>query len=69
MRNPERRTKPTEQEIEDALESSMPSLTPEDRRMVLQGMRILARVAIRSYMEEQAARSKTANNGDGEDQG
>ena len=47
----------------------MPSLTPEDRRMVLQGLRILARVAIRSYVEDQAAQSKTTANGDGEDQG
>ena len=33
----------------------MPSYTPEHRRAVLKGLRILARVAIRSYMEEQAA--------------
>ena len=32
----------------------MPSYTPEHRRAVLKGLRILARVAIRSYMEEQA---------------
>ncbi len=35
----------------------MPSYSPEDRRAVLKGLRILARVAIRSYMEEQAAAS------------
>ena len=35
----------------------MPSYTPEHRRAVLKGLRILARVAIRSYMEEQAAAS------------
>ena len=35
----------------------MPSYTPEHRRAVLKGLRILARVAIRSYMEEQAAES------------
>ena len=33
----------------------MPSYRPEDRRTVLKGLRILARVAIRSYMEEQEA--------------
>ena len=32
----------------------MPSYTPEHRRAVLKGLRILARVAIRSYMEEKA---------------
>ena len=38
----------------------MPSYTPEYRRAVLKGLRILARVAIRSYMEEQAAASPRA---------
>ena len=35
----------------------MPSYTPEHRRAVLKGLRILARVAIRSYMEEKAEAS------------
>ncbi len=39
----------------------MPSYTPEHRRAVLKGLRILARVAIRSYMEEQAAASPRAD--------
>ena len=38
----------------------MPSYTPEHRRAVLKGLRILARVAIRSYMEERAAASHRA---------
>ena len=46
-----------EQELEEALERSTPSYTPEHRRAVLKGLRILARVAIRSYMEERAAES------------
>ena len=50
----DRRRQSRGQEIEDALERSMPSYTPEHRRAVLKGLRILARVAIRSYMEEQA---------------
>ena len=33
---------------------SMPSYSPQHRRAVLKGLRILARVAIRSYMEEKA---------------
>ena len=39
----------------------MPSYTPEHRRAVLKGLRILARVAIRSYMEERAAESQAEN--------
>ena len=42
----------------------MPSYTPEHRRAVLKGLRILARVAIRSYMEEQAAASPRAEAGE-----
>ena len=38
--------------------------TPEHRRAVLKGLRILARVAIRSYMEEQAAASPRAEAGE-----
>ena len=41
----------------------MPSYSPEHRRAVLKGLRILARVAIRSYMEEQAARSRDQDGG------
>lgn len=48
------RKRPGEQELEDTLERSTPSYTPEHRRAVLKGLRILARVAIRSYMEEEA---------------
>ena len=59
-----RRKRPGEQELEDALERSMPSYAPEHRRALLKGMRILARVAIRSYMEEQAAASPRAETGE-----
>ena len=45
----------------------MPSYTPEHRRAVLKGLRILARVAIRSYMEERAAQSQAAS--DSEEEG
>ena len=65
-----RRRKPGGQELEDALERSMPSYTPEHRRAVLKGLRILARVAIRSYMEEQAAaspRAESEEDGGGEE--
>ena len=55
-----RRQRTGGQELEDALERSMPAYSPEHRRAVLKGLRILARVAIRSYMEEQAAASPRA---------
>ena len=49
-----RRKRPQDRELEDALARSMPSYSPQHRRAVLKGLRILARVAIRSYMEEKA---------------
>ena len=52
-----RRRKPRDRELEDALARSMPSYPPQHRRAVLKGLRILARVAIRSYMEEKAEAS------------
>ena len=48
------RKRPVGRELDRALVRSMPSYTPEHRRAVLKGLRILARVAIRSYMEEKA---------------
>ena len=42
----------------------MPSYTPEHRRAVLKGLRILARVAIRSYMEEQADAAPSPETGE-----
>ncbi len=48
------RKRPRDREFEDSLAQSMPYYTPEHRRAVLKGLRILARVAIRSYMEEKA---------------
>jgi len=65
------RRRPKRRELEEALERSMPSYSPEHRRAVLKGLRILARVAIRSYMEEKAeaaSRNEAAEDG-GEEQG
>ena len=59
-----RRKRPRGRELEEALAKSMPSYTPQHRRAVLKGLRILARVAIRSYMEEKAeAASNVENDG------
>ncbi len=65
------RKRPVGRELERTLESSMPSYAPEHRRAVLKGLRILARVAIRSYMEEKAEaevspRTEVAEDGGGE---
>ena len=61
--------RPGERELEDALAQSMPSYTPEHRKAVLKGLRILARVAIRSYMEERAQTSPQPNDaGDGDEE-
>ena len=52
-----KRKRPRGRELEDVLARSMPSYSPQHRRAVLKGLRILARVAIRSFMEEKAAAS------------
>ena len=43
------------------------SYTPQQRRTILKGLRILARVAIRSYMREQAEQNQDARDSGGED--
>ena len=61
-----KRKRPKGRELEEALERSMPSYSPEYRRAVLKGLRILARVAIRSYMEEKgeaSSRSEAVEDG------
>ena len=63
------RKRRTKQELEEALEQSMPSFSPEDRNTVLKGMRILARVAIRAYMEKQTDGSGAAANDDRDEGG
>ena len=55
-RRPER---PGEHAPDDSLDALLSSYTPSQREQVLKGLRILARVAIRSYMEEEAAQAHT----------
>ena len=45
-----------------AAEGQEASYTPEQRRLLRDGLRIWARVAIRSYMRERAGESQTATN-------
>ncbi len=46
--------RPGEDGPDDSLDALLSSYTPRQREKVLNGLRILARVAIRSYMEEEA---------------
>ncbi len=41
-------------ELDDKQDDLLASYTPRQRRTIAEGLRILARVAIRSYMREQA---------------
>ena len=57
MRDNQDRTRPKrhgEDSHDDSLHALSSSYTPRQREKVLKGLRILARVAIRSYIEEQA---------------
>ena len=53
-----RRKRPREDGPDDSLGALLSSYTPREREKVLKGLRVLARVAIRSFMEEEAARSQ-----------
>ena len=53
-----RAKKPGEDGPDDSLDALLASYTPRQREKVLKGLRILAQVAIRSYMEEEADRSQ-----------
>ena len=53
---------------EDSLDALLSSYTPRQREKVLKGLRILARVAIRSYMEEEEEALSQAEDG-GEEEG
>ena len=62
-RRPER---PGEDGHDDSLDALLSSYTPGQREKVLKGLRILARVAIRSYMEEETGGSQAEDDGEGE---
>ena len=57
---------PGEDGQDDSLDALLSSYTPRQREKVLKGLRILARVAIRSYMEEEAGAQAED---DGEEEG
>ena len=64
--NKRRRKRPGEDGPDDSLDALLSSYTPKQREKVLKGLRILARVAIRSYMEEEAARCQDEDGGEEE---
>ena len=47
-------------------DDSLASCTPQQRRTIIKGLRIWARVAIRSYMREQAEQARADHDGGGE---
>ena len=50
---------------DDQQDSLLASCTPQQRKTILKGLRILARVAIRSYMREQAEQAQAESDEDG----
>ena len=56
-------------ETGDEPDDPLASYTPQQRRTIIKGLRILARVAIRSYMRQQAeqAQAESDEDGGGED--
>ena len=52
---------------DDKLDDPLASYTPQQRRAILKGLRILARVAIRSYMRDQAKQAEAEQDEGGEE--
>ena len=52
---------------DDQQDSLLASCTPQQRRTIIKGLRILARVAIRSYMREHGARGQAETDTDEEE--
>ena len=61
-----RRKRPGEDGPDDSLDALLSSYTPREREKVLKGLRVLARVAVRSFMEDEAARSQDEDDGEEE---
>ena len=51
---------------DDNPDDPLASYTPQQRRAILKGLRILARVAIRSYMREHAEQARAERDRGGE---
>ena len=65
-RGKRRRRRPGEGGPDESLDELLSSYTPKQREKVLKGLRVLARVAVRSFMEDEAARSQDEDGGEEE---
>ena len=63
---PNGRQRPDEETAEAPRDGPEASYTPEQRRLVRKGLRIWAKVAVRSYMRKHAAGSQTEEVGEEE---
>ena len=63
----QRRKSPNEQPAEGSQDHPVVTYTPEQRRLIRKGLRIWARVAVRSYMRKHAAGSQAEDGGAGEE--
>ena len=52
---------------DDQEDSLLASYTPQQRKTIIKGLRIWAKVAIRSYMREQAEQNRVEGEGRGEE--
>ena len=53
-------------ELDDKPDDTLTAYTPQQRKTIIKGLRILARVAIRSYMREHGARGQAETDTDEE---
>ena len=66
-KNDQRRPKrPAGDGPDESLDMLLASYTPRQREKVLNGLQVLARVAVRSFMEERAGRSRDEYEGEEE---
>ena len=56
--------RPARDGSDDSLDTLLASYTPKQREKVRSGLQVLARVAIRSFMEEEAGQSREENDGE-----
>ena len=63
-----KRNRPDEDGLDDSQDALMSTYTPEQRRLIRKGLRIWARVAVRSYMRKHPAGSQTEEGSEEEGQ-
>ena len=65
--NPNITNESGDDELDASRDYSLASYTPQHRKTIIKGLRILARVAIRSYLREQAEQNRVEGEGRGEE--